>query len=146
VKKRLVPSLVVAMIATFSFSSCATVHDRIQSTDAWADQLDQLYAKKARDENVILASSFVFAGSIIAATVANTMHSSGAMNDSQFPFVYWPSYALAGIAAASDVVVYLDYRKVVDDYLDTLRLQANYYNLLNSPLDSNPPAQTGPTH
>ncbi len=125
------PFVVLIIVLSFMliFSSC-TSFPRVSSDDPFTNQLDDLYQKRVSDQTKLTFFFVGFLVSSVSGTVISTMHGNGSISDSTAQTGLIAAYSLGAICGGGVVWSYFDYSKDMNDYLETLRLQSQYNNLL----------------
>ena len=124
--KKLSTAVALAVLASL-LASCASV-ERVSSDDPFAEQLDSLYAKRVSSGDWTLAFAIILAGGVIAGTVGTTLYNTGNMDAGVAIPLIASSYAVSILSGGLGTYAFYNYNKYFNEYLETLRLQTQYYN------------------
>ena len=114
--------LVGALVA-----SCASV-ERTDSDDPFTNQLDTQFAKRVSSGNWTIAFAVILASGVIAGTVGTTLYNTGNLDASVAVPLIASSYMISILSTGAGTYTFYNYNKYFNDYLETLRLQTQYYN------------------
>jgi hypothetical protein len=121
-------STIIALVAfAFLLSSCATV-ERTDSDDPFSNQLDTLYAKRVNSGDWTLAFAVILASGVIAGTVGTTLYNTNNLGAGVAIPLIASSYVVSILSAGCGTYTFFNYKKYFNEYLETLRLQTQYYN------------------
>lgn len=107
--------------------SCATV-ERTSSDDPFSNQLDTLYAKRSNAQTWIFICAVVLATGAISGTVFTTLYNTNNMDPGLAVPLIVASYSVSTLAAGWGTYQFYNFNKYFNEYLETLRLQTQYYN------------------
>ena len=122
----------IAIVLTLSLSGCATFVPT-PTNDPFTRALDTYYGKRKADQAWMLASVSTAAAGAIGATTFNTLNSLNLMDPHAATIGTVISAILGTLAAGSSIWAFVDYSRANNDYMETLKLQSQYYNLLQPP-------------
>jgi len=114
--------LVGALVA-----SCASV-ERTDSDDPFTNQLDTQFAKRVSSGNWTIAFAVILASGVIAGTVGTTLYNTGNLDASVAVPLIASSYVISILSTGAGTYTFYNYNKYFNEYLETLRLQTQYYN------------------
>ena len=114
--------LVGALVA-----SCASV-ERTDSDDPFTNQLDTQFAKRVSSGNWTIAFAVILASGVIAGTVGTTLYNTGSLGAGVAVPLIASSYVVSILSAGAGTYTFYNYNKYFNEYLETLRLQTQYYN------------------
>ena len=114
--------LVGALVA-----SCASV-ERTDSDDPFTNQLDTQFAKRVSNGNWTIAFAVILASGVIAGTVGTTLYNTGNLDASVAVPLIASSYVISILSTGAGTYTFYNYNKYFNEYLETLRLQTQYYN------------------
>ena len=98
--------------------------------DPFEEDLDRYYMGRATGSNLLLTGVIGLATSFIAGSTLQTLYSLDMIgNDFAQPAII-SSYCVVSVSAVTAFIGFIVWKGNSDKYLDTLRLQANYYNLV----------------
>ncbi len=136
--KRHAAALLIPLILLASIlSACATTPYRVESNDPFSRQLDSLDAKRHNAQAWMLASAISLGVGVGSGTTFSTLASLGSVQPPASTIGLISSYSLSLLAIGVGIWSFLRYNKATNDYLGTLRLETQYYNLLTPPLAGN---------
>lgn len=128
-KKRTRFSIVTVAVLAILLSSCAGVQ-RMDSDDPFAAELDNLYAKRNDSANWMLVCGISLVTFAIGGTAVTTLHNMGQMDQGLAVPLIITSYMLSTAAGGVGIYEFVNYNNAFNDYLETLRLQTQYYNTI----------------
>ena len=127
-------ALVLVMLVVFSFSGCASTDvTPISSDDPFSAHLNDLSVKRLKAEHWLIASAASLAAGAAAGTTFSTLHSLNIAGPPVSTIGVISSYTLSILGAAAGIVWFSRYTAAVNEYLQTLRLETQYYNLVSPP-------------
>ena len=119
----------LAVLAFTMLAGCATFVPT-PTNDPFTQQLDKLYTQRQQDQTWMIASAATAAAGSVAATTFTTLDSLNKIQPNTANIGTIISYIFTAIGAGSTVWSFIEYNKAVGDYMETLKLQTQYYNLL----------------
>jgi hypothetical protein len=111
-------------------ASCTTTEFYYTGTDPFSEQLDFYYRRQQVSKTYLLLSSVIFASGFIAGSYFTTARSVDFGNSIVNDAGLYSSYGIATSAAGGGIVSFIYWSKYSDQYLETLKLQTQYYNVL----------------
>lgn len=117
--------LIISLLV--SITSCAT-SPRIRSDDPFSEQLDNLYQKRLFAQRGLTISVISIGVGLIGGTAFATLHSLGAVSNNVYPWGLYSSYGLSVLGVGAGITSFVIWNNSMNDYLETLRLQSQYYN------------------
>jgi len=114
-------------------SGCSSVPYRAESNDPFSRQLDSLDAQRHNAQGWMLASGIALGVGVGGGTTFSTLSSTGAVQPPASTIGLISSYALSLVAIGVGIWSFIRYQHATNDYLGTLRLETQYYNLLTPP-------------
>jgi len=128
-KKPVALSLIPLVLLAATLSACAT-YVATPTNDPFTRRLDSLYRQRQIDQTWMIASASTTAAGITAGTTFTTLNSLNQMDPHTANIGTIISYIVTALAAGSAVWAFVRWQKAVSDYMETLKLQTQYYNLL----------------
>jgi hypothetical protein len=122
--------LSVCLIAVLLFSTSCATPPHIESDDPFSQQLDRMYQARLNSRHALTVSVCGLAAGILGATFFATMHGFGNIDDNVYKIGLYSSYGVAVVGTVAGVYSFISWNNSMNDYLETLRLQANYYNAI----------------
>ena len=122
-------ALILCAALCLSVAACATVA-RTDSDDPFSNQLDNQYATRTNAQNWMLASAISLALGVVTGTIFTTMSNMNQMSQTTAFFGIIASYSVSTVAAGVGTYELFRWNKAFDEYLETLRLQTQYYNAI----------------
>jgi hypothetical protein len=111
------------------FVSCSSQANYYHLDDPFSEQLDTYYNNQASYKDRLIFSSLVFAGSLITATIFTTYRSYNGGSTFNTVGIY-TTYGLTALSASYGAYNFSKWSSNMDLYLETLRLQTQYYNII----------------
>jgi len=125
-----VSKIIAAVLIVIMFTSCASQPKKIGIDDPFSDQLYFYYRKQQWGRRWFFVSTLSLAGSFAVGSYFATTRALG--NTSLFNDIgYYSSYGLAAGSFGMSIYSFYLWSKYTDAYLETLRLQTQYYNIIN---------------
>lgn len=121
--------LAAFLLIALSLASCKTA-PFYHGEDPFSGQLDMYYSRQQRSKTGLLFSTIVLAAGITAGSYFTTARSQHFGSTSLNNAGVYSSYALSAAAAGFGIYYFTRWSKNTDLYLATLRLQTQYYNVL----------------
>jgi hypothetical protein len=122
-------ALCVILVFCVILGGCQSTGNYYHTDDPFSEQLDYYYNNQQKHKKWFVLSALAFAGTFAFGTYFATNRSLG--NDSLFNNIgFYSSYALAAGAFAFGGYTFYQWSTNNDLYLETLRLQTQYYNVL----------------
>jgi hypothetical protein len=121
---------ICVFLAALSLVSCRTAAPFYHSDDPFSEQLDLYYGRQQKSKNRLFISVVVLAAGIAAGSYFNTARSRHFGSTSLNNAGLYSSYALSTAASAFGIFCFAGWSKYTDLYFETLRLQTQYYNIL----------------
>jgi amino acid permease len=109
--------------------SCAGQPNYYHIDDPFSEQLDTYFNTQARYKNKLIFSALVFAGGLIGSTVFTTYRSYNGSSTANTIGIF-TSYGLTALSATYGGWCFYKWSGNMDLYLETLRLQTQYYNII----------------
>ena len=119
----------LCILLVFSILGCASV-ERVSSDDPFSQQLDIEYANRQNAQNWMLTSAIALVIGVIGGTVCTTLGNISQLNQTAAIVGIVTSYSLSRVGAGVGTVELLRWNRAFDEYLETLRLQSQYYNTI----------------
>jgi hypothetical protein len=113
----------------FTFSGCASA-PKVNSNDPFSERLDSLYQQRKKTNTVLTFSVIGIGTSFIGGSLVATMHGLGNLNQHDYDVGNWIFYSLGTASTLCGVISFVKWDKSMNDYLETLRLQTQYYNIV----------------
>jgi len=123
---------VIAVALTLVLSGCSTFVPT-PTSDPFTAQLNRYYAQRKADQAWMIASVSTAAAGAIGATTFNTLNSLNLMDPHAATIGTVISAILGTLAAGSTIWAFVEYDTSNNNYMETLKLQTQYYNLLQPP-------------
>ena len=98
--------------------------------DLFENDLDEYRDIINRRSRIMNASIFILAAGFITGSVFQTTKSAGATGEDFSNIFIYSSYGASAIGSIGAVYGFTGWKKNTEKYLDTLRLQSQYYNLV----------------
>lgn len=122
----------IVVLLAISMVGCASIppQEYYGAEDPFSSQLDHYYVEREKGKRTFLWSVVGVASTLVLASVARTASSMGAVSPTAGTVAEMTGYAAV---AAGSITGYLGFRRWEQgssDYLETLRLQSQYYNLV----------------
>lgn len=111
---------------TQSIGSTQSITDR-----AFEEKLDLYYVERERGINATRWGVIGVVGGFVLASTVLTLDGAGVIEAPVSTWATVGSYAVTGVAAGTSVWGFWRWRSASDDYLETLRLQTRYYNIVD---------------
>lgn len=124
-----ISKLVAVALLLVCIVSCATV-ERVSSDDPFSNQLDRLDSNRQHAQDWLLASSITLVVGLITGTVATTLNSLGQIDPGLATGLIIASYSVSTLSAGWGTYQFFVFKNNFDEYLQTLRLQTQYYNTI----------------
>jgi O-antigen/teichoic acid export membrane protein len=122
-RKFLIPLLITLLV------SCAGQPPYYHIDDPFSEQLDTYFNTQRSFKNKLIFSSLIFAGGLIGGTIFTTYRSYNGDSTLNSIGIY-TTYGLTAVSAAYSGYCFFKWSKNMDLYLETLRLQTQYYNII----------------
>lgn len=121
---------IVLILAAASFVGCASLppQEYYGAEDPFSQQLDYYYVEKEKGRNWLQNSAIAVVAGIAGASIARTGISSGWWGEEAGNAVVVLGSTVVVGAAATGYIGYRKWDENSDYYIDTLRLQSQYYN------------------
>ena len=123
-------TLSVLLIAAFLLQGCSSQQKRISIDDPFSDQLAYYYKKQQQSKTALLASALAFSGSFAAGTYFATSRSLGKNSARLNNAGLFTAYPVSAASFGFGIWSFIKWSGYVDAYLETLRLQTQYYNVV----------------
>lgn len=129
---RLFRIFVVGFIAV-SILGCASIppQEYYGAEDPFSRQLDHYYIERKSGQHHLYTAALILATSIVATSAMRSGASLGWYDDDIGVAAEIAGYALAAGSSAYGVYGYRRWRDGSEAYIETLRLQSQYYNLIH---------------
>ena len=124
---RVISRIIALIVCGVFVFACASV-ERAESDDPFTNQLDTLYAKRVNNGNWTIAFAVILASGVIAGTVGTTLYNTGNLDAGVAVPLIASSYVISILSAGAGTYTFYNYNKYFNEYLETLRLQTQYYN------------------
>jgi hypothetical protein len=122
-------SVISLILLSVLLASCVSV-ERVSSDDPFSNQLDTLYAKRTNAGDWMLACAVILAAGVVSGTVSTTLYNTGNLAPGWAVPLIVASYCVSTIAAGWGTYQFYNFDKYFNEYLETLRLQSQYYNTI----------------
>lgn len=127
--RKIIPAVAAITALAILLSSCASVQ-RMDSDDPFAAELDNLYARRNDSAKWMLACGISLVTFALGGTVVTTRYNMGQMGQGLAVPLIITSYMLSTAAGGVGIYEFVNYNNAFNDYLETLRLQTQYYNTI----------------
>lgn len=125
---------VVLVTAALALGGCATTQNyHLKTNDPFSRQLNDLYAERVNAAHWLLASGGALGVGVTVGTTFSTLHGLGIVAPPASTVGLLSSYAFSLLGAGVGIWAAVRYNRAVNDYLATLRLETQYYNLVSPP-------------
>jgi hypothetical protein len=118
----------ILLLVTF-LVSCAGQPAYYHIDDPFSEQLDTYFNTQVSYKRKLIVSSLVFAGSLIGGTIFTTYRSYNGSSTLNYIGIY-TTYGLTALSATYGGYCFYKWSDNMDLYLETLRLQTQYYNII----------------
>ena len=122
-------AITIAAVLTAALAGCAT-YMPTPTSDPFTRELNHLYRQRRQDEAWMIASASAAAAGSLSATTFTTL---GSLNDVGLHTARVGSilsYIIAALGAGSTIWSFIEYNKANSAYMETLKLETQYYNLV----------------
>ena len=124
---RVIPRMIALIICTIFVFACASV-ERTDSDDPFTNQLDTQFAKRVNNGNWTIVFAVILGSGVIAGTVGTTLYNTSNLGAGVAVPLIASSYVISILSAGAGTYTFYNYNKYFNEYLETLRLQTQYYN------------------
>jgi len=121
--------LMPLVLLASTLGACAT-YVPTPTNDPFTRQLDSLYQQRQTDNAWMIASVSTTAAGAVAATTFQTLNSLNEMDPHSAQIGTIIAYVVTALAAGSTIWAFAKWDKSLSDYYETLKLQTQYYNLI----------------
>lgn len=128
--------IAAALLVAIGLSGCATTGNyHLGANDPFARQLNNLYTQRVNAAHWLIASAGALGAGVAAGTTFSTLHGLGLAGPPISTVGLLSSYGLSLLGVGVGIWAAVRYNRAVNNYLATLRLETQYYNLVSPPRD-----------
>jgi hypothetical protein len=122
--------VIAFLLCVLFVSSCATTLAPVSSDDPFAPQLDREYADRNNAAGWMFGCAISLVAFAIGGTVVTTLYNTNNLDQGAALPLLLTTYTLATCSGGLGVYEFFRYNNSFNDYLETLRLQTQYYNTI----------------